>query len=130
MMPDCAVGQGHGSFAGLGIMRENQHVTAGTADPEELDPMSPKHFELVIAHMRLSESVANAVRRCMVNGEPQLEVEKDTGVKQSQISSSIRSVRKSSKNCSRRITCGTWSCSYRRKLQKDSSWWKTTSFSL
>lgn len=75
-------------------MRKNsmEYAPERGANEEELELMTPTHFELTVAHMKLSEPVANAARLCLVDGEMQTDVERKTGISQSQISVAVRSV--------------------------------------
>lgn len=54
--------------------------------------MTPLQFKLIISHMALSDTVIAAVRRCLVDNEPQAIVASEMGMKPPQLSRAIRSV--------------------------------------
>lgn len=59
---------------------------------EEAEPMTPIHFDLTVAHMKLSELITQAARKCLVEGVQQSIVASEMGIKPPQLSVAIRSI--------------------------------------
>lgn len=74
-------------------MSDNHAAFAPGAGEEDLERMTPTHFDLAIAHMKLSETVARAARRCLVDGELQSDVADQLGMNRAQLSAAVRSIR-------------------------------------
>lgn len=75
-------------------MSDNPVFPAGGEGEEESETMTPTHFELTIAHMKLSQPVAIAARKCLVDGKPQSEVSDEMGMNRAHLSAAVRSIQK------------------------------------
>lgn len=75
-------------------MSDNSVFPPGGEGEEESETMTPTHFELAIAHMKLSQPVADAASKCLVDGRSQSEVSDETGVNRTQLGAAVRSIQK------------------------------------
>lgn len=75
-------------------MSDNKNLAKNSAGEEELEPMTPTHFDLAVAHMKLTDAVADAARRCLVSGQLQSDVSAETGMNRAQLSAAVRSIQK------------------------------------
>jgi hypothetical protein len=69
-----------------------EHGTDAGINEEDMVTMTPTHFELATAYMKLTDSSVSAAKRCLVDGELQKDVAADLGMKASQLSATVRSI--------------------------------------
>src|SRR5688572_28740621 len=75
------------------VLIENAQAAQPGPGDEEMEPMSPLHFELTVAHMKLSAQMRDAARQCLVDHKMQSVVATEMNVNKAHLSSTVQSVR-------------------------------------